>query len=170
MAKVSKAKKHLTEEEIQRKIKHTVGFWRVRRWMVILHALVDPAPAKDIAKRFGMGKQTVNNLISDYNRYGDKAVEAIGKGQRQKAYLTKKEEEIFLSPFIKRAIQGNITTVSQIHQSLQRLLGHKVHITTTYRLLKRNGWRKIAPRPSHPNADVNKQEEFKKNLDNKLKK
>lgn len=165
MPKVTKAKGSLNEEDIQNRIKETVGFWRVKRWMIILHALVDPAPAEAIAKRLGVGKQTVSNLISAYNRYGEKAVETIGKGQRQKAYLSNKEEDMFLAPFIKKAMNGNMTTVSEIHKSLERLLGQPVNLSTTYRLLKRNGWRKLVPRPMRPDADKNKQEDFKKTSD-----
>ena len=40
MGKVTKAIEHLTKEEIEEKIKTTVGFWRVKRWMVIRHASV----------------------------------------------------------------------------------------------------------------------------------
>ena len=38
MPKVTKAKGVLTHEDIEARIKETVGFWRVKRWLIILHA------------------------------------------------------------------------------------------------------------------------------------
>ena len=100
--KVTKASEHLTLEEIDEKIKSTVGFWRVKRWMVIRHALANPSTAKEIALNTGMAEQSVHNLIAAYNREGEKAVETKGKGQRQKANLTLEEEGEFLKPFFEK--------------------------------------------------------------------
>jgi transposase len=55
--------------------------------MVIRHALVDPAAAKDIALRIGLSVFTVRDLIQSYNQHGSVAIETLGKGQRQRAYL-----------------------------------------------------------------------------------
>jgi len=38
----------------------------------------------------------------------------------------------------------------------------KVAASTVYRLLERAGWRKVAPRPSHPRKDPAAEEAFKK--------
>lgn len=39
-------------------------------------------------------------------------------------------------------------------------MGHQVHKSTVYRLLQRHQWRKIKPRPRHPNTDPEEQEKF----------
>jgi hypothetical protein len=39
-----------------------------------------------------------------------------------------------------------------------------VHQSTVYRRLPRHGWRKLLPRPRHPQADPEEQERFKKTL------
>jgi transposase len=162
MGKVTKAVEHLTLEEIDEKIKTTVGFWRVKRWMVIRHALANPVTAKEMALNTGMAEQSIHNLVAAYNREGEKAVEAKGKGQRQKANLTIEEEKEFLKPFFEKAEKGLITTAGEIKKSLEIALGHSVHKTTVYRLLDRHGWRKIAPRPAHPKTNKEEQETFKK--------
>lgn len=163
MGKVTKALEHLTLEEIDERIKSTVGFWRVKRWMVIRHALVNPAPAKEIALNMGMAEQSVHNLIAAYNRKGEEAVEAKGKGQRQNANLTLEEEKEFLAPFFKKAEKGHIATTAEIKEAFEANIGHSVAKSTVYRLLNRHGWRKIAPRPTHPKTNKEAQEEFKKN-------
>ena len=149
MGNVTKAADHLSEEEILQKIKETVGFWRVQKWLVIWNALVDPRSASEIALHTGLALQTVHNLISSYNRKGPAAIETPGKGGRRRAYLTWDEEVEFLKPFIKRAVTGQIATVSEVKGAFEKQLGHKVHKTTVYRLLKRHAWRKVAPRPFH---------------------
>lgn len=162
MGKVTKASEHLTLEQIDEKIKTTIGFWRVKRWMVIRHAVANPATAKEIGINTGMAEQSVHNLIAAYNRDGEKAVETKGKGQRQKANLTLEEEKEFLKPFFEKAAKGQIATAEEIHEALNQCLGEPVHESTVYRLLKRHGWRKIVPRPTHPKTNKENQEEFKK--------
>ncbi len=80
MGKVTKSIPHLSKEEIQERIKATVGFWRVQKWLVIWNALVDPRPAGEIALHTGLAEQSVHNLISRYNRLGPEAVEGPGQG------------------------------------------------------------------------------------------
>ncbi|MBW2145601.1 MAG: winged helix-turn-helix domain-containing protein [Deltaproteobacteria bacterium] len=40
-----------------------------------------------------------------------------------------------------------MATTGEIKKALEKHVGHKVHKSTVYRLLKRQGWRKVAPRP-----------------------
>jgi hypothetical protein len=64
-----------------------------------------------------------------------------------------------------RSIQEAIAlpTIGLDHRlSCQRRLGKKVHKTTVYRLLKRQGWWKVVPRPFHVDAVKEEQEAFKK--------
>ena len=44
----------------------------------------------------------------------------------------------------------------------EQMVGYKVAASTVYRLLERAGWRKVAPRPSHPRKDPTVEEAFKK--------
>jgi Winged helix-turn helix len=41
-------------------------------------------------------------------------------------------------------------------------VGRPVHHSVVYRALPRQGWRKITPRPKHPNANEEAREAFKK--------
>lgn len=170
MGKVTKAIEHFTAEEILEKIKETTGFWRVRRWMIIYEALVNPKTAEEIALNAGVSKYTVNHLISAYNRYGEKAVETNGKAQRQNAYLTLEDEKKFLNQFIKEAKDGQITTDRDIKLCFEKIVGNEVAESTISRLLERHGWRKITPRPTHPKTDKEAQEAFKKTSKMKQKK
>ena len=104
----------------------------------------------------------MHQVISDYNRLGATAIETPGKGGRNNSYLSLKAEKEFLSSFTELAVAGGITTATKIKQAFEELVGKKVNKSTIYRLLERQEWRKRMPRPSHPEADSEAQEAFKK--------
>lgn len=70
---------------------------------------------------------------------------------RNHALMTKDEEKEFLKEFEKEAEKGQIITVKQIAEKLDKKTGKKrSSLSTTYKILHRNGYRKIMPRPAHP--------------------
>src|SRR5205823_6279843 len=83
-----------------------------QRWLIIYNALVDPRPAEEIAQHCGVGKFTVQKLISRYNRCGVAAVETKGKGGRKRHYLTVEQERQFLEPFFLQAKTGEVATAA----------------------------------------------------------
>lgn len=163
MPKLTRVEPHLTVGEIEERLKQTVGCVRVLKWLVIYNAAVDPRPASEIAKHTGLALQTVHNLISAYNRQGPAALEGPGKGGRRRAYLTREEEADFLQTFVERAKAGQIATATVIQRALEKKLGHPVDKSMISKMLKRHGWRKIAPRPAHEESNPERQAEFKKN-------
>lgn len=167
MSKKTKAKAHLSSYEIEQKIKTTVGFWRVQKWLIIYNALNYPRSAEEIAKPLAVSVSLVHKTISEYNRYGATAIETKGKGGRRNSYLTLDEEREFMKGFILKAQKGYIATAGEIKEALEKIIGMTVHKTTIYRLLERNGWRKVVPLPHHPKKDKQAQEDFKKTLGRK---
>ena len=83
---------------------------------------------------------------------------------RNRAYMKHEEEAEFLAQFTEKAAQAGILIVSEIRQALEKKLGHKTSKATTYNLLHRHGWRKLAPDKRHPKTDVVAQEDWKKNF------
>ena len=169
MARVTRAAAHLSSEEVKTRLKTDPRPWCRQRWLIIYNALVEPRKAEEIARHCGVSKATVHQIISTYNRLGVSAVETPGKGGRRHQYLTREEEEQFLAPFFARAEAGEIATVQEIWQAFEARVGHPVDDSTIYRLLDRHGWRKLMPRPRHPQADPQAQEQFKKTLKRRLK-
>ncbi len=51
---------------------------------------------------------------------------------------------------------------TKLKLDLEAQVGHEVHKSTISRLLQRHGWRKPMPRPVHPQASAEVQEQFKK--------
>ena len=77
--------------------------------------------------------------------------------------MTLEQEQAFLAQWEQKATAGGVLTVLPIHAALVERLGHDTPMSTTYRLLARNGWRKVKPDTKHPKSDPAKQAEFKKN-------
>lgn len=149
MPRVSRVLSHLSVEQVQQKIKTASNFRRQQKWLIVYNALVDPRPAVEIALHTGATKRTVHQVISDYNRQGEEALETPGKGGRRRGYLPLAEEKKFLTQFIDSAKKGLITTVSKVKRAYEAKIGETVHQSTIYRLLERHGWRKIMPRSHH---------------------
>src|SRR5437868_13719593 len=164
MARITRAALHISVEEVKARMIHDNSPLYRQRWIIIYQALVNPREAKDIAKHTGVSVSTVHKLISTYNRQGVSAVETKGKGGRYNAYLTIEEERELLTPFFERAERGELTTIAQIKQAFEKRVGHEVDETTIHRILKRQKWRKLVPRPFHPQADKEEQERFEQNF------
>jgi len=89
------------------------------------------------------------------------------RGGRHHAHMTPEEEKEFLSRFEKQAAKGYVLIAGGIKEALEERIGRKVNKTTVYRMLYRNGWRKIMPRQSHPKRDKEAAEAFKKGASQK---
>ena len=169
MARVTHAAPHLPIAEVKNRMRTDPrADWR-QRWLIIDNALVEPRSAEEIARHCGVSKATVHAVISRYKRLGVAAIETPGKGERRRQYLTLEEEKEFLAPFFAQAERGEIATVGQIWRAFEARVGHEVDDSTIYRLLARHGWRKLMPRPRHPQADPQVQEQFKKTLRRRLR-
>jgi len=167
MGKVSKVQSHLTVQELDQRLKTMTAYGQIRRWLVIRHALVDPAPAHAIARRLGLAVFTVRDLIEAYNRHGPVALDTPGYGQRQRAYLSLADERAFLEQFVEQSRAGQLVTIQQIKNALEHKLEHRVSHSMISRMLQRHQWRKLIPRPQHPPSSKAEQDVFKKTLDMK---
>jgi hypothetical protein len=56
MPQATRVLSHLTPEKSQGRIKQTVGFINVQKWLIIYNAAVDPRPAREIAKHTGLAE------------------------------------------------------------------------------------------------------------------
>ncbi len=169
MPRVTRAADHLSVEEVKHRMQGSSRPFHRQRWLIIYNVLVDPRTAEEIARHCGVSTVTVQHLISRYNRFGISAVETQGKGGRRREYMTPEQEKHFLHPFFTRAQKGELATISEIQQALEANLAHTVDESTIYRLLDRHGWRKLMPRPRHPQAREEAQNQFKKTLQRRFK-
>jgi transposase len=117
---------------------------------------------KEIANVLGWNVNTVRITQRDFIAHGPKTFLEEKRGGRRRQLMTLEEEKFFLAAFAGIAGDGALLVISEIKIALEEQLGHKVHKTTVYRLLRRHGWRKIVPRPKHPKQDKEAVDAFKK--------
>jgi len=124
---------------------------------------VGPFHAGTVAHYLGVSKQAVWLWVGQYNSLGPHGLERRGRGGRRWGFLTPDQEGELLCGFLERASRGDVVTAKHLHADICRAVGREVSMAYVYRLLHRNDWRKLAPRPHHTKSDPERQEAFKKN-------
>jgi len=61
------------------------------------------------------------------------------------------EEKAFLETFMEKAKLGHVVTVQEMYESYQQAVGKETNRNNFYKILRRHEWRKVKPRPRHPN-------------------
>jgi transposase len=119
-------------------------------------------PAAEVALVLGWRTSSVYNLQSRYQQEGEGTLLGTGRGGRRHAWLSPEQEQGLLHSFMPTAEQGGMVEASALVRAYEQEAGHPVALSTVYRLLTRHGWRKLVPRPQHPDASREVQEAFKK--------
>jgi transposase len=118
--------------------------------------------ANQVAQALGWRPTSVRRLQAAYWRQGEALWQRAGRGGRRHQNLRVGEEAQLLAGFQERAERGGLLEVSRVQQAYEQAVGHAVPKSTVYRMLARHGWRKLAPRPRHPQTDTARQQTFKK--------
>ena len=109
--------------------------------------------AADLSDFSGLSASAVYLLIEGYNLHGPDSVEYKPKGGRHHAYLSVEREEKLLQGLSEKAARGEILTVTDIREDVERELGFSVSDDYLWGLFKRHHWKKKAPRPQHVKKD-----------------
>lgn len=159
-----------TPELMQSIMKSTKNVITYRRALSIyLRSSCNHSP-REISNITGLSVSSVNNIHSLYNKHGESSIYCGKRGGRNNSYLTEAEESMFLERYKSSSLSGKITTISSLQKDLEKFLSRTVHKSGVYKLLNRNGWRKIYPRPEHPNHDQEAINSFKKTFPHWLEK
>ena len=134
---------------------------RQRIRMVLLREGNMTQPA--IAAAMGVSLSTVNRAHMAYDQGGIKALKPKPCGGRQRQNMTMAAEQALLARFAKAAGAGEMLNVHDLKSAYEQAIGHPTSNSTIYNLLDRHRWRKLMPRPFHPQRDVAAQNDFKKN-------
>jgi len=154
----------MNEEELQSWIREATNQKDYQKRLVIWLTATGHFHAHQIAHMLGVSKQAVWLWIMQYNKQGPEGLRRQGRGGRRWSFLTSDEENHLLTSIVEESVKGKITGAKQLLAKIQQLTGKTVSLAYVYKLLKRNNWRKLTPRPRHIKADVVKQEDFKKNF------
>ena len=83
-------------------------------------------------------------------------------GGRIRENMTLAEDKSLLDSFSKAAGAGEMLNIHDLKAGYEKAIGHPTSNSTIYNLLDRHNWRKLMPRPFHPDRDVEAQIDFKK--------
>ena len=163
MGKKIKDKDKLIEhlQKLLRSNQSNISIKRVQ--CVYFKAKYDKEP-EEIGEMVGYNKSYVKLIQAAYWKKGDTAFCLKQRGGRRRENLTIMEEKTIVEEFRKKTENAEILEVSKIKEYYEKRIGKKVPKSTVYRMLKRQDWRKIAPRPTHPNSSPQAIEEFKKRI------
>jgi transposase len=118
--------------------------------------------ANQVAQALGWRPTSVRRLQAQFLRQGEGFWERPERGGRRHQNRPREEEAHLLQSFLPSVERGGMLEVSRVKQAYEQAVGHLVPKSTVYRMLARHGWRKLVPRPRHPQADEVQQQAFKK--------
>ena len=106
---------------------------------------------KEIKEVTGFSIQYITDLVTKYWQRGMDAI-LVDKRTSNNRRMSFDEESKFLEQFEDLAEAGQLVTAARIHQEFMKVTAKTCDSSAIYRLLKRHGWRKVKPRPRHPDA------------------
>lgn len=151
-----------TVERLAERLKQATSHAQYQRIQCVLIRVTLGSSAGEIAQLLGWATSTVHVIHSRWARQGDAIFDIKARGGRHHQYLSPEQERQLLAPFVQRAQDGGVLQVDQIQRAYEARVGKPVAASTVYRMLERHGWRKLTPRPRHPEADPAAQCAFKK--------
>ena len=135
----------------------------LRMAQAVLLPAVGHLSLEQTGKVLGVGRATVARLQRRFRQQGETVSAPRARwGGRRRALLSLEMERGFLEAWKARAERGELVVVWPLKAALSQELGRPVRASVVYRLLKRHGWRKVAPDTRHPKSDPAVQAEWKK--------
>jgi transposase len=82
---------------------------------------------------------------------------------RNRAHADLDRERQILDEVLADAANGGVVVIPQVKPAIEAKLGKTLALSSVYRMLARQGWRKLAPDTRHPKGDPQAREDWKKN-------
>lgn len=127
-------------------------------WLCLKHGKTQ----QEVANLLNLHVRTVRKHNERYRLEGLSAFLPRVPGPKAPRYMSQEHEAQLLSGLQEQARQGVWVAATLLRQAYEAAAGRPVARSTLYLVLHRQGWSKKRPRPRHPQADVEAQEDFKK--------
>ena len=134
---------------------------RSREWALCIRLIALGRLRTDVAEVLGRHPNTVTEILSRYLAQGELSLQPGWTGRRPNARLDEDAEAELVESLRADAERGELVTARSVRDRFESATGRAAHKTTVYRFLDRHGWRKVVPRPTHPDADPARREAFK---------
>ena len=118
---------------------------------------------KEIAAIVEAHPTVVSRWVCKYVKNGISAM-LKGKYIGNRRNLPLEEEIKFIAEFKEKAVKGHLVTVKEIKIAYCEKIGRQCGKGQIYRVLERQGWRKVVPRKEHPNKASEAEIEASKKL------
>ena len=158
-----KLTKKISPEDIKAKMKASLTVSDYKRWQIIYHVCNYVVDAKYLSDITGYSKANIYSIVQQFNGTKEADVTPKQKGGRRRELMTVEEERKLMNSLESKALKGEILSGKDVRKIVELKINKPVSDDYIWDLFKRNGWSKHSPRPHHPNKDIGKQEEFKKN-------
>jgi transposase len=153
---------HLSNVQLKERMQQAETKEMYRRWQCLYLTQCYEVTAAYLSDLSGLSTSAIYLLVEQYNKKGPGLVACKVRGGRHHAYLSVEQEEKLLETLGEQAARGEILTVGDIREEVERELGFAVSDDYLWGLLKRHQWKKKAPRPQHVKKDAKAQAGFKK--------
>ena len=167
--RILQVKPYLTDNELKEKMNSQKIVDLFKDYQIIYSVQTNfGKKAEEIAKILGITKNKVFKTVEKYNKYGLEWKNHPRRGGRREArcIMSLQEEASFLRGVEQESLTGQIITYKQIKDKLELAIQNTVSDDYIWDLFKRHNWSKKVPRQSHPQADREEQEAYKKNSRN----
>ena len=124
---------------------------------------------KEIAEITNFSTRQVYRIIAKCEEKGIKSLIRENRGGANNRKVDFKEERKFFKKYMQQAEEGKIITAEGMWKDFCETFGVTIDISAFYRLLKRNGWRKVMPELNHPKTADAKTRRASKKLSHNTK-
>ena len=101
--------------------------------------------AQEVATALGWHVNSVRRLQSQYLREGEGALKGPGRGGRRRENLPASAERELLKRLLAAAWPNEVLEARAVQEAYEKEVGRPVGRTTIYKMLTRNGWRRVLP-------------------------
>ena len=131
--------------------------------LLVIALTAEGKTVKEIAGITKFSTRQVYRIIAKCEEKGVKSLLGETRGGANNRKVSAKEEKRFFKKYREQAKEGKIITAEDMWKDFCKTFDVTIDISAFYRLLKRNGWRKVIPELQHPKtADAKTRKASKK--------
>lgn len=151
----------ITQDEAKHYMNSAKDKLEYRRWQTIW-LFASGTDIKKIPSIVQISLVTTYKIIHRFNDGGSEAMATKKRGGRTWGKVPLEQEKELLEELINDSTKGLVVTAKKIKKAADQKWQVPTSICYIYDMMARHGWRKVSPRPVHPKANKEAQEEFKK--------